>query len=318
MANKDLRGKLAVITGGARGIGRATAVEFLKRGARVGIADIDLAAAEETARDLARLGTIVAYRLDVCDRRQFEALIERIEREQGPVDILVNNAGIMSLGGFLEHEEGHDRKQIDINLFGVIHGMRAVLPRMKARGRGHIVNVASLAGRVGVPHAASYSASKFAVIGVTEAVRHEVRRSGIDFTYVMPYLVNTELVAGTGRLPWPPAVQPEDVARAVVEGVRRRQVEVYVPKIGKLTAVLPVVFPRAVTDWVSDKMGLLDLFRTYDARLRAAYIARTTGGQGGGSGGNARPEGPAEAPSKGANGANGQGDAGETKHASLK
>jgi NAD(P)-dependent dehydrogenase (short-subunit alcohol dehydrogenase family) len=277
MANKDLRGKLVLITGGARGIGRATAVEFLRHGARVLIADIDLEVAEQTARELASTGEISAYKLDVTQQQSFSDLVERIEREKGPLDVLVNNAGIMSLGPFLEHEESKDRRQIEINLFGVIHGMRAAIPRMKARGHGHIVNVASLAGRSGIPHAAAYTASKFAVIGVTESVRNEMFGTGIDFTYVMPYLVNTELASGTRGLKWPPVVQPEDVARALVDGVERRKLEVYVPRIGRLTAMLPMILPRALTDWIGVQMGLTKIFKKVDESARAAYLARIGG-----------------------------------------
>src|SRR5688572_26211041 len=235
MADKDLRGKLVLITGGARGIGRATAVELLRAGARVVIADIDLPLAETTARELTSSGEIRPMKLDVTQRSEWEQVVEKVERDVGPIEVLVNNAGIMSLGKFLELDENNDRRQIEINVMGVLHGMRAVLPRMQARGKGHIVNVASLAGRVGIPHATTYTATKFAVIGATESLRNELRGSGIDFTYVMPYLVNTELASGTKGLRWPPIVEPEDVARALVAGVRKNRLEVYVPRVGQLT-----------------------------------------------------------------------------------
>lgn len=277
MANTELKGKLALITGGARGIGRATAAELLRAGARVAICDIDLQIAERTANELSPRGDVSAYHLDVTDQAEFNRAVAQIEAEKGPIDILINNAGIMSLGAFLEHEEANDRKQFEINVFGVMHGMRAVLPRMRTRGAGHIVNVASLAGRVGIPNAAGYTASKFAVIGMTESVRNELKGSGIGFTYVMPYLVNTDLTAGTKALFWPPIVEPEDVAKALVDGVRRKKLEVYVPRIGRLTAMLPAVLPRVLVDWVGAKMGLTQLFRRVDLEKRAAYLARTTG-----------------------------------------
>lgn len=276
MAQKDLKGKLVLITGGARGIGRATAVEFLRLGARVVVADIDLPAAEQTARELGSQGEIRAYRLDVTQRADWDQLIDRAEREVGAIEVLVNNAGIMSLGKFLELDENNDRRQIEINIMGVLHGMRAVLPRMQQRGRGHIVNVASLAGRVGIPHATTYTATKFAVIGATESVRNELRGSGIDFTYVMPYLVNTELAAGTRGLKWPPIVEPEEVAEALVSAVRKNRLEVYVPRISRLTAMLPAIMPRSVVDALGSVMGLNKLFKRVDGAARAAYVSRTT------------------------------------------
>ena len=183
----------------------------------------------------------------------------------------------MSLGKFVELDEDNDRRQIDINVMGVLHGMRAVIPRMQSRRRGHIVNIASLAGRVGIPHATTYTATKFAVIGATESVRNELRGSGIDFTYVMPYLVNTELAAGTRGLKWPPIVEPEDVAKAVVHGIKKNKLEVYVPRISKLTAMLPAVLPRRLVDALGTLMGLNALFRKVDAGARADYVKRTTG-----------------------------------------
>lgn len=280
MARRKLAGKLCAITGGARGIGRATAMALLRKGARVVIGDIDGEVALGTARELSHLGGIYAYPLDVTQRVEFEAFVDRIERELGEIDVLVNNAGIMSLGGFLEHDESNDRKQIEVNLFGVLHGMRAVIPRMKARRSGHVVNVASLAGRAGIAYAATYSATKFAVIGVTESVRAEMRGFGIDFSYVMPYLVRTDLTSGTRGLKWPPIVEAEEVAGAIVGALESRRVEVYVPAIGRLGAILPAVLPRRALDWLGGKLGVDRLFQRVDAESRAAYIARTTGSAG--------------------------------------
>jgi short-subunit dehydrogenase len=275
MAHKDLKGKLVLITGGARGIGRATAVEFLRAGARVVVADIDLPLAETCARELSASGEIHAMKLDVTKRSDFDQVVDRIEQNLGPLEVLVNNAGIMSLGKFLDLDEQNDRRQIDINVMGVLHGMRAVLPKMLGRGQGHIVNVASLAGRIGIPHATTYTATKFAVIGATESVRNELRGSGIELTYVMPYLVNTELAAGAGGLAWPPIVQPEDVAKALVKGVQKNRLEVYVPKIGKLAAMLPAILPRPLVDLAGLALGLNKLFKKVDAERRAEYVART-------------------------------------------
>lgn len=273
---KELRGRVAVVTGGARGIGRATAVALLREGAIVAIADIDLTLARQTASELAVLGRVAAFPVDVTKRADFEALVERVERELGPIDLLVNNAGIMALARFLEPDDATEHKQMEINVFGVLNGMRAVIPRMLERRRGHIVNLASLAGRVGIPRAAAYSASKFAVIGATEAVRNELTGSGLEFTYVMPYLVKTELASGTRGFRWPPPVEPEEVASALVDGVKRSRVEVYVPRITALAASLPAVLPRAFTDWVARVMGLPRLFGRIDGAKRAAYVARTS------------------------------------------
>src|SRR5690606_16876449 len=131
-------------------------------------------------------GRVGAYRLDVTDLDAFRDVVARVEADLGPIDLLVNNAGIMPVGGFAALASTTDEKQIAINLHGVIHGMRAMLPRMERRRRGHIVNIASSAGKIGIPNLAVYCATKHAVVGLTEAVRAEYIASGIGFTYVMP------------------------------------------------------------------------------------------------------------------------------------
>ncbi len=273
MASFDPSGKLVLITGGARGIGRVTASRFAADGARVVIADLDGGVAEETAKELALGG---ARALDVADGPAFKSLVEELEAKEGPIDVLINNAGIMSLGGFTEQAPRNDEKQIGVNLLGVINGMRAVLPRMAKRQRGRIVNVASQAGRIGVPAAAVYSATKHAVCGLTESVRLEYRGSGIRFTYVLPAPVRTELFAGAKELKFPPLVEPEDVADAILDAVRTGKLEVYVPKIGRLLAILPGILPLRLRDRIGDLLGLGKMFTDFDPEARKLYAARTT------------------------------------------
>ena len=201
MPERVIAGSCALVTGGARGIGRAIAEALLREGVKVVVADVDGVAAARCADELAGEGrTVRAMDLDVRDLESFRSVVARLEAELAPVDILVNNAGIMPLGPFLEQAPGSDDRQIDVNLRGVIHGLRAVLPGMLRRRRGHVVNVASVAGKVGVPFAAVYAGTKHAVVGLTEAVRHELRDSGVDLSYVMPAIVDTELTSGTRSL----------------------------------------------------------------------------------------------------------------------
>jgi short-subunit dehydrogenase len=270
----DVGGKIALITGGARGIGRSTAAKLAAEGAQVLIADLDGAAARETARELALRD---AYQLDVSDGPAFKALVEEVEAKHGPIDVLINNAGIMSLGRFADQPVRNDEKQVAVNLFGVINGMRAVLPRMEKRQRGRVVNVASQAGKIGVPSAAVYSATKHAICGLTESVRLEYRGSGIRFSYVLPAPVRTELFVGAKELKFPPLVEPEDVADAILDAVRRGKLEVYVPKIGKLLSILPGILPLSVRDRIGDLLGLGKIFTEHDPEARKAYEARVMG-----------------------------------------
>src|ERR1700730_18180682 len=187
-----LAGETAAITGAARGIGRATAEAFLGKGMRVAIGDVDFDAAQKTAAELGP--STVALPLDVTDRASFSAFLDRAEEQLGPLDVLVNNAGIMQIGRFIDEDDLTARRMVDINLHGVILGMKLALERMVPRDRGHIVNISSQAGKFGTPGGATYAATKHAVIGLSEAVRGELRLMNADIalSYVMPYVVNTE------------------------------------------------------------------------------------------------------------------------------
>src|ERR671925_144027 len=150
----------------------------------------------------ARIGPNAAgFPLDVTRRDSFETFVDAVEERFGPIDVLVNNAGIMPLGRFVEEDDATAIRMVDINLHGVMLGMKIALPRMMSRDRGHIVNIASQAGKYGAPGGATYSATKHAVVGLTEAVRGELHIDGssVELSYVLPFVVNTELGAGTGE-----------------------------------------------------------------------------------------------------------------------
>ena len=173
---KSVAGKVVAITGGARGIGKSTATALVRRGARVAIGDLDLELAEKTATELG--GNVVAFALDVTDRDSFAAFLDEAEKELGAVDVLINNAGIMPVGPFGEENDETARPIVDINLHGVIFGTKLALERMVPRGSGHIVNVASQAGKAGLPGGATYCATKHAVVGLSEAVRPRTSTPG--------------------------------------------------------------------------------------------------------------------------------------------
>src|SRR3954465_13855493 len=241
---KSLNGRVVAITGAARGIGKATAAALVRQGARVGIGDIDLELAQATASELGQNGR--AYELDVTSRPSVAAFLDSVERDLGPLDVIVNNAGIMPIGPFLEETDASAIRQLDINVHGVIFGMKEALARMLPRRSGHIVNLASVAGKGGFPYLATYCASKHAVIGLTEAVRGEHRPNGIEFTLVMPAMVNTELTAGVKAGRGVEKAEPEDVADAIVEALRLDRFEVYVPKaVGRISKVMNVLPRRA-------------------------------------------------------------------------
>lgn len=262
--------RIVVISGGGRGIGLATAAAFKNAGAKVAIGDIDTALAEQAAAGLGGFGG----HLDVRSLQSYIDFIAQVESALGPVDILVNNAGIMPMGAMVDESAAISDAQIDINLRGVIHGIKAVLPGMQARGRGHIVNVASLAGRFPIPGASVYCATKFAVVGLTASLRAELRETPIGVSVVMPSKVSTELSSGTGdNLPIP-TVAPEDVANAILTAVKDNLAEIAVPRyltgLSSMYGMTPGWLDGRVRRFIGDDRILTGL----DKKARQGYQQR--------------------------------------------
>jgi NAD(P)-dependent dehydrogenase (short-subunit alcohol dehydrogenase family) len=239
---RSLSGKVVVITGGGRGIGAATARALVGRGARVAIGDVDLATAERTAQQLGA-GTLARY-VDVTDRGRFTAFLDEVERELGPLDVLVNNAGIMALSPADEEADAAIIRQLALNLHAVIHGSREAMRRMKPRGSGHIVNIASVAGKAGFPGGATYSATKHGVVGYSEAIRLELRGTGVEVSCVMPSLVATELTSGVEDSPFVKRARPEDVAEAIAGALEVPRFDVFVPRLSGHLSRLMSPLPR--------------------------------------------------------------------------
>ncbi|HEY3830005.1 MAG TPA: SDR family oxidoreductase [Solirubrobacteraceae bacterium] len=269
-----LAGQTAAITGAARGIGRVTAQAFLRQGMRVAIGDVDLAAAELTAAELGP--RTVALGLDVTDRSSFARFVADTERELGPLDVLVNNAGIMQIGPLLEEDEATTRRILDINVLGVINGLVVALPGMRARGRGHVVNIASQAGKYGLPDGATYCASKAAVINFSRAVRKELRGSGVDISVVSPVAVNTELGSGLSepRQPQFRKIEPQEVADAIVRTLHVPTFDVHVPGNLRLSERLSALMPIGFQDALARVSGADAVLGQADHGARASYELR--------------------------------------------
>jgi NADP-dependent 3-hydroxy acid dehydrogenase YdfG len=269
---RSLAGRVVAITGAARGIGRATAAALVREGARVAIGDLDADLARRTAAELGPGAT--AFALDVTDRASFEQFADAVEAQLGPIDVLVNNAGIMPLGPFLAEDDATARRQVDINVHGVLLGMKIVLPRLVARGRGHVVNIASAAGKAPYPGGATYCGTKHFVVGVSETVRGELRGSGVDLSVVMPVLVDTELASGVRTARGVPRLAPGDVAQAIVETLRRPRFDVFVPRsIGPLT-VASWLLPRSVREFLHRVIRADRVLADVDPGARRGYELR--------------------------------------------
>ena len=265
-------GRVAAITGGARGIGRATAEAFVRKGMKVAIGDLDAELAQGTAEEIG--GGTVALPLDVTDRESFERFVDEAESQLGPLDVLVNNAGIMPVGRFLDETDDSTVRQIDINVHGVLNGMKIVLPRFEQRGRGHLVNIASTAGKGGFPGVATYCGTKHFVLGVSEAVRGELIDTDIEISCVMPALVNTELTRGIEPARGVKTAEPEDVAEAIVGALERPHFDVYVPRsIGPINAVMSVL-PRRGREGIAKLLKADRVVLEADHSARRAYEDR--------------------------------------------
>ena len=269
---RSLEGQVVAITGAGRGIGRATAAACVRAGMKVAIGDLDDAAAEQTAGELGH-GTI-ALHVNVVERDSVRRFLDDVEARLGPLDVLVNNAGIMPLGPFDSESDDTARRVVDINVHGVLHGMKEALPRMRGRDRGHIVNIASTAARVGFAGGATYSGTKHFVAGVSEAVRAELRGTPIHITCVMPGVVNTELSVGTPQARFVPHIDPPLVADAIVAALRSPRFEVYVPRrIAPLTK-LGAAVPTRVRDGFARLLALDRVLGGADAEVRRTYEQR--------------------------------------------
>jgi NADP-dependent 3-hydroxy acid dehydrogenase YdfG len=269
---RPLAGQVVAITGGARGIGRAAATALIAQGAQVAIGDIDVALAERTAQELGA-GTI-GLALDVTNRPSFAAFLDEVESRLGPLDVLINNAGIMPIGPFAEETDATAIRMIDINLHGVIYGSKLALERFLPRGRGHLVQIASVAGKAGFPGGATYCATKHAVVGLSETLRAELRDTNIDISVVMPVVVNTELASGLPSTRGFKSVEPEDVAGAIVEALQTGRFEVFVPKSVVGLVRLNAIMPRRAMEAIGRFLKGDQVLAHPDHAARAAYEAR--------------------------------------------
>jgi NAD(P)-dependent dehydrogenase (short-subunit alcohol dehydrogenase family) len=229
---KDWTGKVAIVTGGAGGLGRALAEEMASRGCHVVIADVDAELLDEAVSEMRRSGArLDARTLDVSDAAQVGDLVEGTHRELGRLDYLFNNAGINLCAELRDTTLEDWNRLIDVNLRGVVHGVHAAYPIMRAQGFGHIVNTASAAGLVPAAAEGAYSATKHAVVGLSSALRIEAEAFGVQVSVVCPGLIDTPILRSTKYVKLDPSaliavtpekpMDPRKAARVILRGVER-------------------------------------------------------------------------------------------------
>lgn len=276
MAKKEprqLQGNVVAITGAARGIGLATARACAAKGMKVAIGDLDLAESQKAA---ASVNGAEGFALDVTDSESFERFLDGADEKLGPVDVLINNAGIMQLGPFLSETEATAHRQVDINVHGVLNGMRLILPRFQNRGRGHLVNIASTAGKGGFPGGVTYCGTKHFVVGASEGILAELRGTEIDVSVVMPVVVKTELAAGLQETRGVKHVTPEEVADEIVAALEQPRFDVFVPRsVAHITRAMSVL-PRGGREAIGRVLKADKVLSQVDDKARAAYELRAS------------------------------------------
>lgn len=270
MNTTDLTGRSVLVTGAGSGIGRSLALLCARRGARLVICDVDpgrLAASEQAIAALGR--EVLARRVDVSEREAMRAFGDEVGETLGAVDLLVNNAGVGMMAGFLDTTLEDWDWIVKINLMGVVHGLHFFLPPMIERRSGHVVNLASMAGYSASPVMPAYTATKYAVLGLSESLSEELRPAGIGVTAACPGIIDTSIISDSRMR----GVDDVDATRAKIDGFYRKRgygpdrvAESILRSVGRGRTIAPVS-PEA---WVGYAIKRLS------PRLAARVVTRTS------------------------------------------
>jgi len=275
---ESLVGQIAVVTGGSRGLGFMIADELALRGCHLVLAARDATELARARHRLLRHGTdVLSVVCDVAQPAEVDQLIDETLARHGRIDVLVNNAGIIQVGPFESFTLSDFRKALAVNFLGAVHTVLAVAPHMRSRGAGRIVNVASIGGKVAVPHLLPYDAAKFALVGFSEGLHAELARDGVSVTTVVPGLMRTgsetfadkrtvgddQWFTAAARLPGL-SMNPRHAARRIVAALARRDAEVVLGPPAKVLRFVNALFP-ALTQAL---LGLTNRFLPHAATGR--------------------------------------------------
>lgn len=260
----DLEGRVALITGGSRGLGLSIAREMAREGARLAICARDEEELDRAREDLTALGaTVFALQCDVTDQAQVNQMVRSVQNYFGHIDVLVNNAGVIEVGPLEVITLDDYKEAIDTHFWGPLYTILAVLPEMQKRGEGRIVNISSIGGKFSVPHLLPYSASKFALTGLSEGLRAELAKSGITVTTVCPGLMRTgstrnAIFKGKHRLEYAwfsisgsmplLSIDARSAARQIVTACKRGDAELVLTIPGKLAVLFHGILPGLTAD----------------------------------------------------------------------
>lgn len=244
---RGLRGRVAVVTGASSGIGRAAALELARRGAVPALVARDAGRLRAALRELGPGAGAACFPCDVSDGAAVASMAREVAARLGGADLLVNCAGFAVYGRLLEQTAAEVESQMATNYMGAVHCIRELLPGMLERGSGHIVNVASVAASVGLPGLAPYCASKSAMLGLSEGLRHELKGTGVGVTVVSPVAVRTAFFShpsfGGAGMPGRASLDPRAVARAVARAACSPRLEITVPAAARAAVWAKQTFP---------------------------------------------------------------------------
>ena len=256
----SFQGKTVLVTGGSRGLGLVLARDSAAAGARVAICGRDPEVLERARAALERIGAVVvAVPADIAEPESVRLLVETVTERLGPVDVLINNAGVIEVGPAETMSIADYEEAMDINFWGMVYPTLRILPSMRERGAGRIVNITSVGGKIGIPHLLPYSASKFAALGFSQGLRAEVAPDGIAVTTVIPGLMRTgsprnAIFRGKHRAEYAwfsiadslpgLTVSANEASRRILSAVRRGDAEVLFPVVARLAVIGSALAPN--------------------------------------------------------------------------
>lgn len=262
LRTRDLRGQVVLVTGGSRGLGLALARQFAREGCRLALCARDEQELERARQELESRGAeVMVHRCDVADRERVEDLVRAVLERFGRIDVLVNNAGIIQVGPFESMTPGDFERAMAVNFWGPLQLIWAVLPQMRERGRGQIVNITSIGGEVAPPHLLPYDCAKAAFLRLSEGLQAELRRYGVEVTTIVPGLMRTGSPLNAhfkgnaeGEFKWfsigdslvITSMSPERAARRIVASTRRAEGKVVLSWQAKLLRLMHALVPNAV------------------------------------------------------------------------
>lgn len=247
----SLKGKIIVITGASSGIGRAAAIEFANKGAKLALVARRKEKLEELQENLAKFNTdVLICPCDVSDKDQVKQMTNQVLKKFDKIDVLVNNAGFAIYGSVSNLSMEEIESQMQTNYFGMVYCTKNFLPILQKQNSGHIVNVASVAASFGLPGIAPYCASKFAMLGFSEGLKHELRETNIGVTVVSPIMVRTNFFdhESFANMPKysPTSLDPKTVAQAIIAASESPRLEIIVPNIVRIGVWLKHTIPFVI------------------------------------------------------------------------